>query len=90
MPTTPTLLEGRVHQRTYFDMDGTDTMIAHVFTCTTTLKEAKDNVFGSTHVVEKCRGDLGTIENTFLILADGSVLKSRQWISKGIGYAAFD
>ena len=90
VPTTPTLLEGRAHQRTYFDMDGTDTMISHVFTCTTTLKEAKDFVFGSTHVVEKCLGDLGTIENTFLVSAAGSVLKSRQWISQGIGYAAFD
>ncbi len=90
VPTTPTLLEGRVHQRTYFDMDGTDTMIAHVFTCTTTLKEAKDTVFGSTHLFEKCLGDLGTIENTFLVSAAGSVLKSKQWISQGIGYAAFD
>ena len=40
----------------------------------------------TTRVEETCFGPQGSIANTFWIGADGTIWKSKQWISPGLGY----
>ena len=71
-------------------MDGTDTMIRHVYDCTAGSGDAKDVLPGTTLLVEDCVSDLGKIRNRFWVSPAGSVVKSKQWVSQGVGYAAVE
>ena len=89
-PTLAVLAAGHAHQRSYYDMDGTDTMIRHVYDCTAGSGDAKDALPGTTLLVEDCVSDLGKIRNRFWVSPAGSVVKSKQWVSQGVGYAAVE
>ena len=84
-PTAATLRAGAAHQRSYYDLDGTDTTIRHVFTCTVERDAAAGNA-----ITEACTADIGTIRNQYWFDSAGSVSKSRQWVSQGVGYAAVE
>ncbi len=84
-PSPATLRAGSPHQRSYYDLDGTDTTIRHVFTC----KVERDAAAGNA-IAEACAADIGTIRNQYWFDSAGSVSKSRQWVSQGVGYAAVE
>lgn len=84
-PSAATLRAGSPHQRSYYDLDGTDTTIRHVFTCTVERDTAAGNA-----IVEACTADIGMIRNQYWFDSAGSVSKSRQWVSQGVGYAAVE
>lgn len=84
-PNPAALRSGAPHQRSYYDLDGTDTMIRHVFTCT-----VERDLAGENGVVEACTADIGRIRNQYWFDSAGSVSKSRQWVSQGVGYAAVE
>ena len=84
-PTPAALRAGAPHQRSYYDLDGTDTTIRHVFTCTVERDPAAGNA-----VAEACTADIGTIRNQYWFDSAGGLIKSRQWVSQGVGYAAVE
>ncbi len=84
-PSPGALRAGAAHQRSYYDLDGTDTTIRHVFTCTVERDAAVENA-----IAEACTADIGTIRNQYWLDSGGSVSKSRQWVSQGVGYAAVE
>lgn len=84
-PSAATLRAGAAHQRSYYDLDGTDTTIRHVFTCKVERDAAAENA-----TAEACAADIGTIRNLYWFDSAGSVIKSRQWVSQGVGYAAVE
>ena len=84
-PSAAVLRSGTPHKRSYYDLDGTDTTIRHVFTCTVE-RDAAD----ASHVSEVCVADIGLIRNEYWFDSAGSVSKSRQWLSEGVGYAAVE
>lgn len=84
-PTPAGLRAGAAHQRSYYDLDGTDTTIRHVFTCTVERDSAANNA-----IAEACTADIGTIRNQYWLDSAGSVIKSKQWVSQGVGYAAVE
>jgi hypothetical protein len=84
-PSPAALRAGSPHQRSYYDIDGTDTTIRHVFTCTVERDTAAGNA-----IAEACTADIGTIRNQYWFDSAGSVSKSRQWVSQGVGYAAVE
>lgn len=84
-PSAAALRSGAAHQRSYYDLDGADTTIRHVFTCTVGRDPAEGNA-----IAESCTADIGTIRNQYWFDSAGSVSKSRQWVSKGVGYAAVE
>ena len=84
-PTPAALRAGHAHQRSYYDLDGTDTTIRHLFTCKVERDAADPNA-----IAEACAADIGTIRNQYWFNSAGSVSKSRQWVSQGVGYAAVE
>lgn len=84
-PSAATLRAGTAHKRSYYDLDGTDTTIRHVFNCNVERDTAENN-----GIVEDCTTDIGTIRNQYWFDSAGSVSKSRQWVSQGVGYAAVE
>ena len=89
-PSVATLASGQPHQRSYFDLDGTDTTIRHSFTCTVEAGDKAAEVPGTRHLIEACAAEIGTIRNEFWVDSAGSLRKSKQWVSQGVGYAAVD
>ncbi len=84
-PTPAALRAGGAHQRSYYDLDGTDTTIRHLFTC-----KVERDAADTTAIAEACAADIGTIRNQYWFNSAGSVSKSRQWVSQGVGYAAVE
>lgn len=89
-PSVATLTSGQPHQRSYFDLDGTDTTIRHTFTCTVEAGDKAAEMPGTRHLIEACAAEIGTIRNEFWIDSAGGMRKSKQWVSQGVGYAAVD
>ena len=89
-PSVESLTSGQMYQRSYFDLDGTDTTIRHSFTCTVEQGGKAADMPGTRHVIEACAAEIGTIRNEFWIDSAGSLRKSIQWVSQGVGYAAVD
>lgn len=84
-PSAATLRAGAPHQRSYYDMDGTDTMFRHRYACTVARDPADAG-----HVTEDCTADIGSIRNQFWFDSADSISKSRQWVSQGVGYVAVE
>lgn len=78
------------HSRTHHYLDGTDTPIRRNYACTVAAKPGDEKNPNTTHIQESCRSNAGKITNDFWISAQNRVVKSRQWISSGVGYAIFD
>lgn len=89
VPTMAVLLKPGEHSRVYFDLDGSDAMFRHDFTCTSEVGK-DDKAPGLRLITENCVGDLGTIANKFWIDSANRIQKSRQWVSQGVGYAAVE
>jgi Group 4 capsule polysaccharide lipoprotein gfcB, YjbF len=75
------------YHRDFFDMDGTDTMIRHSNRC---LVEALPTAEGAATVSEACASDIGTIHNEYWLGSGQSIVKSKQWVSQGVGYAIIE
>lgn len=88
VPSLATLRAGGDYPRSYYDLDGTDTTIRHVFACHTGPEASDDPQVR--HIVEVCSGDMGQIRNEFWFDVVGNLIKSRQWVSQGVGYAAVE
>lgn len=78
------------HSRTHHYLDGSDQPIRRAYTCTVATAAGGDDVSNSTHLQETCRSDAGSITNDFWIAGGNRIVKSRQWVSQGVGYAIFD
>lgn len=78
------------HSRTHHYLDGTDTPIRRGYTCTVATAAGGEKVANTTHLQETCRSDAGLITNDFWISGGNRIVKSRQWVSQGVGYAIFD
>lgn len=78
------------HARTHHYLDGADTPIRRSYACTVAVTENGEKIPNTTHLQESCRSDAGKITNDFWVSSANRVVKSRQWISQGVGYAIFD
>jgi hypothetical protein len=83
-PAMATVLRGQPHQRVYFQMDGTDTMQREDFACKVQPAAAASTLD------ELCESPLRVIRNQFTLNGVGKVLKSRQWLSKGVGFVIIE
>ena len=77
----------RIHEY----LNGEDQIFASVYTCAfATLRQENINVLGRNYpvkvITETCRSERRTFRNIFWITASGSVVQSRQWVSRGVGY----
>jgi len=91
VPTVADLLdELPQHARVNTFLDGLDTPVRRNYDCevapVTDTKEPQT----AFHVQETCQSAAGRIKNEYWIDADRAVVKSKQWISSGVGYAIFD
>lgn len=91
--SAPTLAQIRSkanHKREMFQMDGTDTMQREVFDCTVADAES-DPAFSQIRVLDElCESPLRVIRNKFYFGTSGNLLKSRQWTTKGVGFAIIE
>lgn len=78
------------HNRTHHYLDGTDRPIRRAYVCSTVAAAGGDAVPNTTHLQESCVSDAGSITNDFWISGGNRIVKSRQWVSQGVGYAIFD
>jgi hypothetical protein len=86
-PAMATVLNRTPHQRVYFQMDGTDTMQREDFNC----RLIDDDKAGIEGVIDElCESQLRLIRNQFTRNAAGTVIKSRQWLSKGVGFVIIE
>jgi hypothetical protein len=75
------------HRRDFYDLDGTDRTIRHSFACTADpVPDAADKP----SAIEACAAEIGTIHNEYWINTGNSVVKSKQWVSQGVGYAMIE
>lgn len=88
-PSMATIRNQTGHRRVTFQMDGTDTMQREDFNCTVqALPQQPDS---TTHSLEeRCESPLRVIRNQFIFDDSGTVLKTRQWLTKGIGYSLLE
>lgn len=84
-PAMATVLRGQPHQRVYFQMDGTDTMQREDFSC-----KVQPSAGSAAMLDELCESPLRVIRNQFTLNGVGKVLKSRQWITKGVGFVIIE
>ena len=84
-PSPAALRAGAAHQRSYYDLDGSDTTVRHVFTCS-----VEQDLAAANGMVDVCKSDIGLIRNQYWFDSAGSISKSRQWVSQGVGYAAVE
>ena len=89
VPTLATISSGKPYNRIYFDLDGTDTMQRHDFSCTGSAGSTEGTPFAR-HLVEDCTAVIGTIRNEFWLDSGGRIAKSLQWVSQGVGYVAVE
>ena len=78
------------HGRIMHYLDGTDTPIRRNYRCSTSALAADDKMPNTTHLREVCISDAGKITNDYWVSAGNRLVKSRQWVSQGVGYAIFD
>ncbi len=78
------------HPRVNTFLNGLDTPVRRSYDCVVTPVLTADDPAVAYHVLETCQSDAGIIKNEYWIDAGGAVVKSKQWISSGVGYAIFD
>ena len=87
--------ENPQHGRVNMFLDGLDTPVRRSYDCVVTpVTDTNGTDVGAPavayHVLETCQSDTGRIKNEYWIDGGGAVVKSKQWISAGVGYAIFD
>ncbi|THD76751.1 YjbF family lipoprotein [Thalassobius vesicularis] len=83
--------DGAEYTRIHTYLDGEYQPVFKAFRCREELRAADrieivERQHDTTRVEETCFGPQGSIANTFWIGADGTIWKSKQWISPGLGY----
>ena len=83
------------HGRVNTVLNGLDTTVRRSYDCVVTPVTDTSGTAGGApetayHVLETCQSDAGRIKNEYWIDSGGAVVKSKQWISSGVGYAIFD
>jgi hypothetical protein len=81
---------GSDHSRTHHYLDGNDTPIRRSYTCSVAVAAADEKMPDTRHLQESCRSDAGRITNDYWLSGANRIIKSRQWVSQGVGYAIFD
>lgn len=84
-PSMATVLQMQPHQRVAFQMDGTDTMQREDFSCKVQAAAGAGRV-----LEELCESPSRVIRNQFTLNSVGKVLKSRQWLTKGVGFVIIE
>lgn len=96
VPSVARLREGAsAYQRAHVLLNGEDQPIRSLYTCTATRVGPQGiDLYGvsySTHLVqETCEGGGVRFRNDFWIGSDGSLRKSRQWLSPDAGYLTIE
>lgn len=78
------------HARKNTYLDGLDTPVRRVYDCVVTPVTQPSGPDVAYHVLETCQSDAGKIKNEFWISSAQMIVKSKQWISSGVGYAIFN
>jgi len=76
------------HLRAHHYLNGTDTSFVRNYRCTV-APAVEEKPSAAYHLIETCDSDVGRIENQYWLSRDLHVIKSLQWVSQGVGYAAF-
>ena len=82
--------ENPAHARVNTFLDGLDTPVRRSYTCEVSPGTSQNGPAAAYHLLETCQSDSGLIKNEYWIDAGLAVVKSKQWISSGVGYAIFD
>lgn len=86
-PDVATLVRGTAgYGRSYHLLDGNDTPVRLVYSCTAAAGSGPAVAGATRHIVESCEGDAGRIKNDYWISSAGQVVKSQQFVSESAGY----
>ena len=88
-PSMATIRSQTGHRRVNFPMDGTDTPQREGFDCTAQAPPQQPHSTNQS-LEERCESPLRVIRNQFTFDISGTVLKTRQWLTKGIGYSLIE
>lgn len=93
-PSVGQLRSGASYQRIYYFLGDDDQGTRRTYTCTASVVGQESITImarnhATTHVTEVCERPLGSLSNDYWI-EGGSIRKSRQWVSGGIGYIDFE
>lgn len=78
------------HARVNSFLDGLDAPVRRSYRCVVSPINTESQPETAYHILETCQSDAGLIKNEYWIDARKTVVKSKQWISSGVGYAIFD
>jgi Group 4 capsule polysaccharide lipoprotein gfcB, YjbF len=93
-PSVGQLRSGASYQRIYYFLGADDQGTRRTYDCTASVVgsesiEIMARSYATTHVTEVCQRPLGNLTNEYWI-EGGSIRKSRQFVSGGIGYVDFE
>ena len=93
-PSVGQLRSGASYQRIYYFLGADDQGTRRTYDCTASVVgsesiEIMARSHATTHVTEVCQRPLGNLTNEYWI-EGGSIRKSRQFVSGGIGYVDFE
>lgn len=93
-PSVGQLRSGASYQRIYYFLGPDDQGTRRTYDCTASVAgqdsiEIMARSYATTHVTEVCERSPGKVTNEYWI-EGGSIRKSRQWVSAGIGYVDFE
>ena len=78
------------HNRQNTYLDGLDASDRRIYSCVVAPVAERTGPDTAYQVLETCDGAGGRIKNEYWIDSANSVVKSKQWVSAGVGYAIFD
>ena len=92
-PSSSSIAKGATYSRSYYFVSDNDQNQKRDYTCTPEARGAEAvTIFGKNHqtrhVAEPCLRDVGRISNDFWF-ENGTIRKSRQWVSPDVGYVEF-
>ena len=91
VPSVDVLLDSNPqHARVNTFLDGLDAPVRRAYDCVVTPVTGDAEPQTEYHVLETCQSEAGIIKNIYWIDKALVVVKSKQWISSGVGYAIFD
>jgi Group 4 capsule polysaccharide lipoprotein gfcB, YjbF len=93
-PSVAQLRSGASYQRIYYFLGPDDQGTRRTYDCATAVVgqesiEIMARSHATTHVTEVCERSMSKLTNDYWI-EGGSIRKSRQWVSSGIGYVEFE
>lgn len=93
-PSPGQIASGAGHRRSYFYVDAEDQTGRRDYSCVSSVQGGQQlTIYGRQHnvreVVETCERDVGRIRNKYW-LEGGTIRKSLEWVSPGIGQVEFE